>query len=626
MQGLSDLVFLPRPRTIRDAGGVFTPGEGVSIAIQGDSASLVPIAGRVQAAIRESWRMECPVAAAAASEGNPWFLLAIAPGHPAEGYRLSISPPRVLLEASEPAGLFHGTQTVAQALRQCGSTLPAGEIVDSPDFPNRGVMLDISRDKVPTMETLLSLVDIFSELKYNHLELYTEHTFAYSGHREVWAASSPMTGDEIRRLDAYCRERFVELVPNQNSFGHLHRWLSLPRYRHLAECPDGFDWPWGGRSSSPFSLDPADPGSAALLEELFSELLPHFGSRLFNVGCDETFDLGQGKSQELCARRGKGRVYLDFLLKIHEMVRRRGRTMLFWGDIIMEHPELVAELPRDSVALEWGYEAQHPFAEHGARFAGSGIPFWVCPGTSSWNSLAGRTDNCLGNLRAAAEGGLANGAAGCLVTDWGDNGHWQALPVSFLGFSAGAAQSWCAAANRDLDLAGALDAHVFKDRARVMGRLAHDLGNAYLRAGRLMHNESLLNHILRNPDGSGLPGAGLPGAGLPGAVSEAQLEETRAYVEAAASRLSSARMDRPDAGLVVEEYENTVRLLLHACDRGIAALRGTLADPRTTRSWRGELEAVLSEYRRIWLRRNRIGGLEDSIRGLESLLPEGPQT
>ena len=99
-------------------------------------------------------------------------------------------------------------------------------------------MLDISRDKVPTMATLFSLVDLLAELKINQLQLYTEHTFAYRNHPAVWAKASPMTGDEILQLDQYCRERFIELVPNQNSFGHMEQWLKLPQYRDLAEARD----------------------------------------------------------------------------------------------------------------------------------------------------------------------------------------------------------------------------------------------------------------------------------------------------------------------------------------------------------------------------------------------------
>jgi len=100
----------------------------------------------------------------------------------------------------------------------------------------------------------------------------------------------------------------MELVPNQNSFGHMHRWLKLPRYRRLAECPDGFDWPWGGHSDEPFSLDPTNPESLRFIAGLYEELLPPFSSRKFNVGCDETFDRGPGSSKEECERKGKWRV------------------------------------------------------------------------------------------------------------------------------------------------------------------------------------------------------------------------------------------------------------------------------------------------------------------------------
>ena len=575
MGRLGELVLLPAPRTIRDGEGAFPMPRGISAAALG-TKDLAGIRRRIE------------------------------PGLPPQGYRIRITTSRIEVSGPDPAGLFYGVMTLQQALQQSDGALASGEIVDWPDFPVRGVMLDVSRNKVPTMATLFSLVDMFAGLKLNHLQLYTEHTFAYRDHEEVWSKASPLTCGEIQQLDAYCRERFIELAANQNCFGHMTRWLTLPRYRHLAECLHGFDWPGGGRSEEPFSLDPSDPGSAALLEGLFTELLPCFTSRLFNAGCDETLDLGQGKNKELCARSGRGRVYLDFLLKIHEMVMRHGRTMMFWGDIIMEHPELVPALPRDIIALEWGYEAEHPFAEHSERFAASGIPFWVCPGTSSWNSIAGRTDNCLGNLRGAAESGLAHGAAGCLITDWGDNGHWQVLPVSYLGFAAGAASSWCLDANRERDIVPGLDLHVFRDRARVMGTLVRDLGNAYRRAGGRLHNASHLFTILRQPAGTALPES----------VSLRSLGDTRMFIEAAAEPLDQARMDRPDATLIHDELANTVRLLLLACDRGLDQSGRTGPAP--------EAQAILTEYRRLWLARNRPGGLRDSAGSLATALAVTP--
>src|SRR6185503_10825958 len=198
---------------------------------------------------------------------------------------------------------------------------------------------------------------------------------------------------------------------------------------------------------------------------LYEELLPNFTSQYFNVNCDETFDLGQGRSKEMCEEQGQGRVYLDFLMEIYRLVKARGRTMQYWGDIIGHYPDLVPELPKDAIALEWGYEADHDFPEKARMFGQAGVPFYVCPGTSSWCSVAGRTDNAIGNIRSAVENCLKNGAVGILNTDWGDGGHWQQLPTSYLGFAYGAALGWAFERNVDIDLPAVLSAFAFQDKA-----------------------------------------------------------------------------------------------------------------------------------------------------------------
>jgi len=254
-----------------------------------------------------------------------------------QGYVLHMSLTGIDLIAHDEAGLFYGACTLAQLLKRNPRELPFVSIEDWPDYPVRGVMLDVSRDKVPTMKTLLGLIDLLASWKINQLQLYIEHTFAYANHREVWEHASPFTADEIKTIDAYCRQRFIDLVPNQNSFGHMERWLKQAKYKPLAEAPDGAETPWGFRWEGPFSLCPTDPKSLELLKELYAELLPNFSSKLFNVGCDETFDIGAGRSKAECDKRGVTPVYLDFLKQVNTLVRSHGRTMQFWGDIIMKH-------------------------------------------------------------------------------------------------------------------------------------------------------------------------------------------------------------------------------------------------------------------------------------------------
>ena len=101
------------------------------------------------------------------------------------------------VEATDEAGAFYARATLRQLARLHDGRLPVGTVTDWPDLPQRGVMLDVSRDKVPTMTTLLALVDRLAEWKVNHLELYAEHTFAYRDHEIVWRDASPFTADEI---------------------------------------------------------------------------------------------------------------------------------------------------------------------------------------------------------------------------------------------------------------------------------------------------------------------------------------------------------------------------------------------------------------------------------------------
>ncbi len=618
---IDHLVLLPTPRRVLPLAGALTLQPGRFIWLADDPPALLRAGQAVQdalAAIGPRWELTAAYGADASRIGATIHIDPARVPQP-EGYHLTITAEQARIVAHDAAGAFYAAMTLRQLTRQVSpGVLPCLRIEDWPDFPHRGVMHDISRDKVPSMATLYALVDLLAEWKINQLQLYTEHTFAYRNHREVWEHASPMTGEQMLALDAYCRERHIELVPNQTSFGHMHRWLRHPRYLPLAEAPDGSDLPWGGRMEGPFGLCPLEPGSLALLAELYDELLPHFTSRQFNVNCDETFDLGQGKSKKACAERGVGRVYLDFIQQIHDLVRRHERTMLMWGDIIIQHPALIPELPADVIVLEWGYEADHPFAADGEKFAQAGIPFYVCPGTSSWNTIAGRTRNALGNLWSAAENGLKYGAVGFLNTDWGDNGHWQHLPISYLGFAYGAAVSWAAQANREIDLPRALDLHAFHDAAGVMGRLAYDLGNAYLEPGPTPHNSSVLHHILQRPQAPIAEGrqAGLTVEGL---------RRAAAYIERVIAALPQARMARADAAQISDEFAHAAALLRHACRLGIARLQADgdaiSAIPAATRaSLAEELEGLIADYRRLWLARNRPGGLDDSAGRLEKLL------
>lgn len=421
-----------------------------------------------------------------------------APDNP-EGYALAITRQGIRIEFRENGGLRAAAATLGQLLREYGRKLPCLKIRDWPDFPRRGVMLDISRGRVPKLETLLELVDHLADFKINEFQLYTEHTFAYRKYKPVWQKWGALTAAEIRVLDARCRELGIDLVPNQNSFGHLRYFLEHPPLRKLAEISEPYEGSTGDFLRFPTTLAPTHPGTVKFLRGLYDELLPNFSSDYFNVGCDETWDLGRGQSRGICERRGKGNVYVDFLKTIHREVRKRGRRMMFWGDIILHHPELLPKIPQGVIALNWGYEANHPFDKEAATFAKSKRQFYVCPGTSTWMTLVGRHDNGFANLMAGAEAGRKHGAIGYLNTDWGDGGHPQPLAVSYAPFLVGAAVSWCGKTYNQSLLVPVLSRDVFHDATQRLATAAIAMGFAHRKFGYREANITPFGAVIAAP-------------------------------------------------------------------------------------------------------------------------------
>lgn len=530
-------------------------------------------------------------------------------GHGDQGYALCTENDQVFLTASTTVGLFYGICTLCQWLRAqhlLDFELTSLKIVDTPSFGERGVMLDVSRNKVPTMETLYGLVDLLASLKMNQIQLYTEHTFAYEGHETVWQHASPLTAEEIEALDSYCRARFIELVPNQNSFGHFHKWLIHAPYRALAECPEGIEHPFSV-DREPFSLCAVDEGCLDLLGGLYDQLLPHFKSGRINVGLDETFDLGEGRSKEACEAQGKTQVYLAFLKKVHELVSARKHQMMFWGDIIIGSPELIGELPKDAIALEWGYEDHHPFEEHGKAFASSGIPFYVCPGTSSWNSFAGLLDNCLGNLANAARNGRKHGAQGYLITDWGDRGHLQPIAVSYPGFFAGAALSWSPEETLHAGEIGTfIDLHLWQTPQSVLSEALLTLGNLYQVCGGKPWNGSPLFFLWWFMDET------LVHERVAG-VNEEGLAQVVAVLDALDTKLNAADFSE-EMNQTRDDLLWVSAMLRWCCDlgraryaQGVESQLGAL-DDGTRRALADRLDTLGTQRHALWLKRNRKGG------------------
>jgi hexosaminidase len=468
---------IPTPRRVTQREGAFRLRDGLPVVLTPASGDAdLAAAEALVAGIAETTgvRLEIETHARWQDLGPRIELHREADG--GEAYRLRVDPDRIELVGAGSAGLRYAVETLVQ-LADARGRISGCRIDDEPALALRGVMLDISRGKVPRLETLYGIVDLCVRLKLNALMLYVEHTFRFRRHPEIGADASPLDAASLRRLDAYAAARHVELIPSLQSLGHMDHILKLPRYAHLAETPRAW------------TLSPAVPESYTLLGDLYDEYLPNFRSRWFNANCDESFDLGLGRAAEQLRERGPGGPFLDHVHRLRELAGAHGKRTLLWADMVHAHPERIPEFARDFVFLDWWYEADHDY-ERVRVFAEHGLGFVVCPGTSSWNCLFPRVANSLENIRRYAEAGRRHGALGLLVTDWGDFGHYNLQGNSWLGYAFAAEQAW-GGAGEPAAFDRAFSARVFGDRSGRIARLYRELGAVHDAGFRVFNGSPL---------------------------------------------------------------------------------------------------------------------------------------
>ena len=367
-------------------------------------------------------------------EGIPGIETVFTPLEHPEEYLLRVDKNGVRLTAADGEGLFRAAVTLQQMLIRGRGELPCMEIRDWPALKRRGYMLDISRGKKPRVSTIKAMIDFLAALKYNEFQLYMEgDCFKYAAYPKETADFDCLTPEDIRELDAYCRERYIDLVPNQNSFGHMYTWLRKPAFHHLGlfEDPD----------EVPSTLNPLLPESFEFVCNLYESLLPHFSSGYVNIGLDEAYGLGKYQIEEYCRQKGRDTVFMEWLNKLNGHIRERyGKKVMFWADMIDSYPESYAMVPKDAIALEWGYELiqSQRMTAHCIAFRDAGVRYYVCPSVNTHGSLSGRMDVTTFNIRTCGELAVEYGAEGMLLTDWGDGGHaqswvWSMNPIALAG-------------------------------------------------------------------------------------------------------------------------------------------------------------------------------------------------
>jgi hexosaminidase len=356
-----------------------------------------------------------------------------------QGYLLFSDASHLIVAANSGQGLFYGVQTLRQLLRADGHglTCPAVSIRDWPSMEWRGVQDDISRGPIPTEDFMKHQIRTLAAYKVNLFGLYMEQVFDFASQPLVAPKEAALTPQEINALVDYAKQLYVTILPEQQTFGHLHHMLKYEIYSDVAERPHGH------------VLTPTKEQSYDIIKAMYADLVPLFPGPFLHVGGDETFELGRGQTAARAREIGLGRVYLEHMQKVSGVLQPYHKQLMFWGDIAVKYPQLLSILPKDMIAVPWDYDAKPSFDGIIKPYRDAGLRVVVAPGANNWSQVWPNLDVAFVNIRNFVRDGQKLGAVGMLNTTWNDDGE-SLYGMAWPALIFGAAAAW-QSAESDID-------------------------------------------------------------------------------------------------------------------------------------------------------------------------------
>lgn len=434
---VSTLRLVPFPKEIRLQDETFDLGRNLTI--EASSGSVEFLAEMIGAELKRAGlpapktrrvERDVPYLGLATQEGARPTSVQLRDGATPEDYALEVRPDAVVCTARGEAGLFYGVQTLCQLIRanRRDDGVPCLTVKDWPSLRWRCFQDDMTRGPSSKPETLRFEVATGAHLKMNLFTYYMEYQYAFKKHPLIGPEDGSLTPETLAQLVDYAKRFHVDILGNQQSFGHFAHILKHEEYAHLRETS--------------YLLCPVKEESYQLLDDLYSEVCPILPFPFFNVCCDETYGLGNGPSKELAEEIGTGGVYVQHIRRVHDLLKDKyQKRMMMWGDIILQHPDHLDEVPKDTIMLTWGYGDRPSFEHQIIPFAESGYEFFVCPGVSNWSRILPDFGVATNNIYHFVRDGAKHGALGMLNTAWEDDGEALNAP-KWHAYAWGAECAW----------------------------------------------------------------------------------------------------------------------------------------------------------------------------------------
>jgi hypothetical protein len=330
-----------------------------------------------------------------------------------QAYRLIVTASGITIWSADSAGAFYGMMTLAQLPVRAGDAwrVPCVRISDRPALEWRILSDDVSRGPLPTMRYFKERIRTIAAFKMNGYSPYMEHVFA-SPTDPLPAWPDGIAPAQLHELDLYAARYHVALIPEQQTFAHMHNTLRIEQYASAADFPHGF------------LLDPGSTLAAAYLKRIIAQELAEVPRPpFFHIGSDETSTLGEGTSTEYVASHGgRSAVYAQHINEMNALIAPSGARIMLWDDGIESDPSIIKLLPRTAVIVNWHYDAEKSFEPYIRTIAFGGFEQMVAPGANNWSRIFPDLTTALPNERLFIDEGKAAHVLGLFQTVWHDDG------------------------------------------------------------------------------------------------------------------------------------------------------------------------------------------------------------
>jgi hexosaminidase len=331
---------------------------------------------------------------------------------PPQGYRLTVTSGRASIASADASGAFYAAMTLAQLPARTGGvwSLPCVRIEDRPALRWRILSDDVSRGPLPTMRYFEERIRTIAAFKMNGYSPYMEHVFL-SPTDPLPALLDGITPSQLHALTLYAARFHVTLIPEQQTFAHMHNTLRIERYASAAELPHGF------------LLSPNSELASEYLTRIITQELAAVGhTPFFHIGSDETATLGLGQTAAFVAQRGRSQAYADHIVAMNRLIAPSGSRIMLWDDGIENDPNIMNLIPKSAVVVNWHYGDEPTFEPYIQTIARGGFEQMVAPGASNWNEIFPNIARALDNERAFINEGKTARALGLFQTVWHDDG------------------------------------------------------------------------------------------------------------------------------------------------------------------------------------------------------------